>query len=141
MPRLEEQVSKPIGVTIHHEDQSILKITISDLAAAIEALRIAYAGTSRSKSNYINADACPEHGPWSVQPGGVSKNTGNSYNAFWKCDGKVDGEFCPNRPTKAWCETHPTSQNDASQVAPSEPVQARPAEPENVAAEYDNLPF
>jgi hypothetical protein len=50
--------------------------------------------------------ACPEHGiPWTLKPAGVSK-AGREYDAFWKCDGKTDGEFCKAKPTKAWQARH-----------------------------------
>jgi hypothetical protein len=50
--------------------------------------------------------ACPDHGiPWTLKPAGVSK-AGKAYDAFWKCDGKTDGEFCRNKPTKAWQARH-----------------------------------
>lgn len=128
-------MSKPIGVTIHHDDQSVLKVPIADLAAALTALQTAYQGTGsgRGKGNYLNSDTCPLHGPWSVQQGGVSKSTGRPYESFWKCDGKDDdGEFCKNRPSKAWVETHPPHMAGRSASSP---------EPAADPGEFDNLPF
>lgn len=50
---------------------------------------------------------CPTHGlPWTVKEAGVSK-MGKAYQAFWRCDGKTDGQFCQKRPVKAWAEAHP----------------------------------
>lgn len=129
---------KPIGVTIHHDDQSTLKVPIGDLAAAFAALETAYRGTGgrQSQYNYLNADACPEHGPWKAVPAGVSKNTGKSYDAFWTCDTEMGAPRCKNKPSREWVETHPAGRNDASQVAP-EPSGA----PAMSASDFDDLPF
>jgi|GEM_PF-2099740 len=46
--------------------------------------------------------ACPEHGLlWTLKPAGTSK-AGKAYDAFWKCDGRTNDEFCKAKPTKAW---------------------------------------
>ena len=125
------------SVVAHHDDgttQTINKVSANKMAALIseQGGRPASSGGK----NYINADGCPEHGAWAVQPAGVSKTTGKSYNAFWKCDGRVDGEFCKNAPSRDWVETHPAGANDASQVA-TEPTNT----PATTAADFDDLPF
>jgi len=52
---------------------------------------------------------CPEHGvPWTIREAGVSKATGQPYNAFWKCDAQNDdGSYCRQKPTPAWVKAHP----------------------------------
>ena len=51
-------------------------------------------------------DTCPEHDiRWTLKPAGTSK-AGKAYDAFWKCDGKTDGEFCKAKPSKAWQARH-----------------------------------
>jgi hypothetical protein len=51
-------------------------------------------------------DVCPDHNiPWTLKPAGTSK-AGKPYDAFWKCDAKTDGEFCRNKPSKAWQARH-----------------------------------
>ena len=61
--------------------------------------------------NDPSGDACPQHGPWTVQPGGVTKSgprQGQSYDPFWKCAGKgPNNSFCKERPSKAWVDAHP----------------------------------
>lgn len=52
------------------------------------------------------ADACPEHNlRWTLKPAGTSK-AGKAYDAFWKCDGRTNDEFCKAKPTKAWQARH-----------------------------------
>jgi len=127
-------VSKPIGVTVHREDGSALKIGIHDLAAAAEALRQVYGGSSgERKTNRINADGCPVHGgEWRVVPAGISKSSGKPFPAFYAC---VEMD-CKNRPSRAWEETHPIGIG---------PDQADPPEPRGVAStaatDFDDLPF
>ena len=49
---------------------------------------------------------CPEHGAaWTLRPGGVSK-AGKEYGAFWTCKERTDGEFCQEKPSKAWQARH-----------------------------------
>jgi hypothetical protein len=54
---------------------------------------------------------CPDHGlPWTIKPGGISQSgprAGQSYNAFYKCDGKTGNQFCKQKPPKAWADAHP----------------------------------
>ena len=51
---------------------------------------------------------CPSHAlPWVVKPAGVSRATGLAFTAFWKCDGKTDGTYCPKKPVKSWADAHP----------------------------------
>jgi len=131
-------MTKPIGVTIHHEDGSTLKVPVSDLAAAFAALETAYRGTGGGggKYTYLNEDACPVHGPWKAIPAGVSKNTGRSYDAFWTCDTAQGEDRCTNKPSRDWIETHPAARGDASQ-ATFEPTTATAQD----TGEYDDLPF
>jgi hypothetical protein len=50
---------------------------------------------------------CPDHGtPWTLKEAGTNEKTGKSWDAFWKCDGRTDGEFCKKRPSKAWQARH-----------------------------------
>lgn len=50
--------------------------------------------------------SCPvHHKPWTLKPAGISK-AGNAYDAFWKCDGKSEGRYCDQKPTKAWAAAH-----------------------------------
>lgn len=132
---MEEQVvPKPIGVTIHHDDKSILKVPITDLAAAMQALLMTHG--RGGKNNYINADECPVHGPWRGVPAGVSKSSGKPYNAFYACDQEQGEERCTNRPAKEWVETHPVGG-----VAPDQAPTAEPSGPASDTDEYDSLPF
>ena len=56
-------------------------------------------------------DTCPQHGPWTVQPGGTTKagpRQGQPYDPFWKCAGKgPNNSFCKEKPSKAWVDAHP----------------------------------
>ncbi len=47
-------------------------------------------------------DACPDHNlRWTLKPAGTSK-AGKPYDAFWKCDGRTNDEFCKAKPSRAW---------------------------------------
>ncbi len=125
---------KPIGVTIHHDDKSILKVPITDLAAAMQALLMTH-GRGGAKSSYLNADECPVHGPWRAVPAGVSQRTRNSYPAFYACDQEQGEERCTNKPSREWVETHPIDGTPPDQAQTPEPT--APAS----GGEYDDLPF
>ena len=59
-----------------------------------------------TNSASASEDYCPEHAiRWTLKPAGTSK-AGKDYDAFWKCDGKTDGEFCKAKPSKAWQARH-----------------------------------
>ena len=51
---------------------------------------------------------CPIHGwTWTIQKGGVSRSTNKPYPPFYKCGGKVNGGYCPEKPTDEWIAAHP----------------------------------
>jgi hypothetical protein len=62
-------------------------------------------GGGGNKYNWVDADECPQHGRWGVQPAGVSKRTGDAYDAFYTC---VKG--CNNRPGRDWVENNPAEE-------------------------------
>lgn len=46
---------------------------------------------------------CPKHQQaWVLKPGGVSKTTGKTYNAFWACNGKDEDGWCRAKPKASW---------------------------------------
>jgi len=58
------------------------------------------------KAAPVAGGVCPEHNiAWNLKPAGVSK-AGKAYDAFWTCSGKTDGEFCREKPSKAWQARH-----------------------------------
>jgi len=121
----------------HREDGStevLAKISPNTMAAAMA--KIAGFGGQRSKYNYINADACPTHGPWKAVPAGVSK-AGKPYSAFWACDQEMGEERCTNKPSREWVETHPPERGGNG---PSQQAMPEPTGPSS-AGEYDDLPF
>jgi len=129
-------LSKVLGYTVieHSDDGStkvINKVSLDKMTALVSEMggRPARGG----KYTYLNADECPDHGPWKGVPAGVSKKTGKPYNAFYTCE---DDE-CVNRPTKEWVETHPVGGVAPDQQAPPEPNSA----PKESAADFDDLPF
>ena len=144
-----------VTVLKHYDDGSTEQMAKINPAtvAAILAAGLAVMPTQQrpqSRYNYINADACPTHGPWKAVPAGVSKNTNKPYPAFWACDQPQGEERCTNKPGRDWVETHPPdkAQNDWTQVdvapsATSTPSGA-PGPSGGVsgnAGEYDDLPF
>ena len=114
-------MSEVIGYTIvtHYADKST---QTTKMSAAQAAALVSVAGSSKPKYQYINADECPTHGAWRSVPGGVSKNTGKPYNAFWTCDVPHGEPRCTYKPSDEWVETHP-------------PAATPPQE------SYDDLPF
>lgn len=73
---------------------------------------------ARGERNYRGADPatavsdvslgyCPDHKtPWTIQPAGVSRTTGEPYDSFWKCAEKTDGKRCQRKPYRAWQDSH-----------------------------------
>lgn len=104
-------MSKVLGYSIiaHREDGSTE--TVTKIPGERITLAPVGAGGARGKYNRLNADECPEHGPWKGVPAGVSKKTGKSYEAFYTC--VEDG--CLNRPTKDWEETHPVQKPEPAE--------------------------
>jgi len=102
-----------IGITIHYDDDTVDKVPI---AVVINAVAAQPAG--RGNANWINADECPEHGPWKAIASGVSKTTGREYHAFWTCDTEQGAPRCTNKPSRDWIETHPPG--GVSSSAPSQ---------------------
>jgi hypothetical protein len=52
---------------------------------------------------FTDEDVCPQHSqPWKLVPAGVSKTSGNPYDAFWACPERG----CKVKPTKAWQMRH-----------------------------------
>ena len=109
-------MKRVIGITVHYDDQTTLKVPADGLQVVIGSQG------GGSKYTYINADECPIHGAWRAVPAG-SKD-GRSWGAFWSCDVAKGDPRCTNRPSKEWVETHP-------------PERVLP-EPEG---EFDSLPF
>ena len=125
------------SVVEHSDDNTtrvINKVSVNDMTALVSGLAT---GAARPQHTYLNADACPVHGPWRAVPAGISKGSGKSYPAFWACDQDQGEERCANKPSKAWVETHPAERNDPSQFEPPEPTAA----PTSQAGEFDDLPF
>jgi len=73
---------------MNDENATALIAAIGRLAAAVEAMR-----PQQQQQAFVPRPApeepegaCPEHGTaWRLVPAGVSKKTGNKYNAFWAC--------------------------------------------------------
>jgi hypothetical protein len=60
---------------------------------------------ARPRAAVSDADgSCPDHGPWTLKPGGISKKTGAAYDPFYACGFRPErGQpFCNNKPSKAW---------------------------------------
>ena len=135
-------MTKPIGVTIHREDGSALKVGINDLAAAYQALMSSYGGTGGGggRYNYLNADSCPTHGPWKAVPAGVSKSTGKPYPAFYACDQEMGEERCTNKPNRDWVQTHPIGGVSIDQAPTPEPPEQGGSLADKMG-EFDDLPF
>jgi hypothetical protein len=91
-------------------------LPVAQVAEARQAATAAYEapplppGTVRYQ-DIDDAGKCPDHGlPWTIKPGGISQSgprAGQSYNAFYKCDGKTGNQFCKQKPPKAWADAHP----------------------------------
>lgn len=131
-------MSNVLGYTVvtHYADKTTreLKVT-AEQAAAIVA--VAGGGRTGGKYQYINADECPEHGPWRAVPAGNRKSDGKPYPAFWACDQPQGEERCTYKPSREWEETHPAERHFAG------PDQAPTPEPtgQSAAGQYDDLPF
>lgn len=135
-----------ISLTKHYDDGSTeawAKVPAPAVGAILAAgLATAPVGGrgSGSKYNYLNADACPVHGPWKAVQAGVSKSTGRSYDAFWTCDTAQGEERCVNKPSREWVETHPphmASGGGFDQAPTPEPT----GTPSSSASDFDSLPF
>ena len=124
----------------HREDGStevLAKISPNTMAAAMAKIA-GFGGQRQSKYIYDNADTCPVHKtPWTVKPGGSNEERGTKWAAFWKCDGKIEDEWCNHRPSKAWVETHPPEH--AEPIAA--PVNSPNYVPKDKASDFDDLPF
>lgn len=134
-------MTETIGYSLveHAKDgtsKTVYKIGMDKLTAMLVQLQMPQ---QRGKYTYLNADECPVHGPWRAVPGGISKNTGKPYNAFWACDQEKGEERCLNKPHADWVETHPADRaaNDTTQ----EDVVPKGYKPTESAADFDDLPF
>ena len=131
-------MARTIGYSIiaHKDDGSTEVVT----KVPGERITLAPAGAAPrgSKYEYINADECPEHGPWRAVPGGISR-AGKEYRAFWACDQPQGEERCKYKPSREWVETHPPERaaGGADQADPPEPK----TPPKEKAGDFDNLPF
>lgn len=66
-----------------------------------------------TQAAHVNAalGVCPTHRTaWTVKQGGISK-AGKPYSAFWKCSQKDADGYCPQKPVKAWTDSHPIAED------------------------------
>ena len=84
------------------DDYDDLPPILDDYGKPVEA-----APQAAEKPQNTALGQCPTHRTaWTVKAGGISKN-GKPYKPFWKCSGKTDGNYCNEKPTKAWADSHP----------------------------------
>ncbi len=120
-----------IGLTIHYDDETTLKITIDKVVLTLsEKPR----GKGGGKYEYLEQDNCPTHGPWHwVKPG--TRADGSSWDGFWTCDTERGAPYCTNRPGRQWLANHP------SPAQTNQLEYATPPATVDETDEYDSLPF
>jgi len=122
-------VKNAIGITVHYDDQTTLKVPIA-------GFQIVIGEQQRPPATYLNADECPKHGKWRAVAAGTSAKSGKPYPAFWACDQEQGEARCTNKPSREWVETHPPGG-----VGPDQAPTPEPAEAPVSGTEFDSLPF